>query len=308
MKNTIFAHPEIRRLQLRTKHLVRSGLSGGYRSAFRGSGLAFSELRSYQPGDDVKRIDWRASARSGNTLVKSYEEDRHLSMMVLLDTSLSTGVPLGNITGQPDTHSSQEGNVRAQLFASLVVSVAMQHGDEVGLCLCGGSVEEYRTPKKTRSHGQSTLECIAAYPKKLGSQPASRGTSDLRPGIDAIMQHQRKRGIVFIISDFFLTDCELHLRRIAHRHDTICVQLRHPFAASIPAAGIVSFTDPETGTPVLIDTASRTTRRRVQETIARHERGLAEMCRRSRIELITIDRDPVAPFVELLRSRMARLR
>jgi uncharacterized protein (DUF58 family) len=308
MKKTIFPHPEIKRLQLRTKHLVRSGLSGGYRSAFRGSGLVFSELRSYQPGDDVKRIDWQASARSGNTLVKSYEEDRHLSMIVLLDTSLSTGVPLSSIAGQPRNHQDQEGNARAQLFASLVVSVAMQHGDEVGLCLCGGSVEEYRAPKRTRSHGQATLERIATYQNKPVRPTTSRATSDLRPGIDAIMQHQRKRGIVFIISDFFLPDCEHHLRRIAHRHDTICVQLRHPFAASIPSAGIVSLIDPESGTPVLIDTSSRTTRRAVQETIARHEKGLAEVCRRSGIELITIDRDPVAPFVELLRTRMARIR
>lgn len=281
----------LKRLQLQTRRLVATALHGGYRTAFRGSGLVFSDIRPYQPGDDGKRIHWAATARSGNPLVKSYEEERQLSMMVLMDTSPSVLLSEGS-----------SGSTRARSFAELVISLAAVHRDSVGLCLGGPEVTAYHKPGTSRSHRHLLLNILAESP-----QAESTG-SDLRPGIRAILSHQKRSGVVFIVSDFFVPDFEDTLRQVTHRHDTICVQLRHPFFRAVPSAGIVSFSDVESGQAVVVDTSSAASRRAIERALTDHHQQLSELCARCRADLITVDADPTASFLSFLRSRTARIR
>lgn len=282
---------DLRRLQLRTRRLVATALHGGYRTAFRGSGLVFSDIRPYQPGDDGKRIHWAATARSGTPLVKSYEEERQLSMMLLMDTSASVQHGVGS-----------EGGIRARSFGELVITLAAVHRDSVGLCLSGSEVTEYRKPGTSRAHRHLLLNILAEAPRSASTE------SDLRPGIRAILSHQKRTGVVFIVSDFFVPDFEDSLRQLTHRHDTICVQLRHPFFRSVPAAGVVSFQDVESGQTVLVDTSSTASRRAIERTLTDHHRRFAELCARCRADLVTVDADPTGSFLSFLRSRTARIR
>lgn len=282
---------DLKRLQLRTRRLITGALHGGYRTAFRGSGLVFSDIRPYQPGDDGKRIHWAATARSGNPLVKSYEEERQLSMMLMIDTS-------------PSVQSGEgiAGGSRARNFGELVIALAAAHRDSVGLCVCGSEVTEYRKPGTSQAHRHLLLRTLTAPPQSESS------LSNLRPGIAAILSHQKRSGVVFIVSDFFVPEFEDTLRQLTHRHDTICVQLRHPFYQGVPSAGIVAFRDVESGQTVLVDTSSATSRRAIASALTDHHRKLAELCARCRADLITVDADPTAAFLSFLRSRTARIR
>lgn len=282
---------DLKRLQLRTRRLVATALHGGYRTAFRGSGLVFSDIRPYEPGDDGKRIHWAATARSGTPLVKSYEEDRHLSMMLLMDTSPS--VQLGE---------GMAGFTRARTFGELVINLASVHRDSVGLCQCGPEVLDYRKPASSRAHRHLLISNLAEPQQSVST------SSDLRPGLQAILKHQKRPGVVFVVSDFFVPEFEESLRQITHRHDTICVQLRHPFFLDVPSAGIVAFRDVESGEAVLIDTYSAASRRAIESALTNHHRRLAELCGRCRADLITVDTDPVGSFLSFLRSRTARIR
>ena len=297
---------DLRRFPLRTRRLLTTALQGGYRTSFRGSGLIFSDIREYQPGDDGKRIHWPATARSGTALVKSYEEERSLSIMMLIDSSKSVYFENPLLSA------------RARTFGELIVSLAMIHQDAIGLCLCSSKVEEYRKPAASRSQIHTLFDRLT---KTFGSEhetidpfseaPNSSNSgfqTDLRPGIESILSHQKKGGVIFIISDFFVPPFEPLLRRLTHRHDTICVYLRHPFFNKIPSAGIVSFRDVESGELALIDTSSTKSRRAIQQALSEHHRHVAEQCARTRADLITIDADPVDPFLSFLRDRTARIR
>jgi len=297
---------DLRRFPLRTRRLLTTALQGGYRTSFRGSGLIFSDIREYQPGDDGKRIHWPATARSGTALVKSYEEERSLSIMMLVDKSQSVHFENPILSA------------RARTFGEIIASLAMIHQDAIGLCLCSSKVEEYRKPAASRSQIHTLLARLA---KTFGgaqetvdpfsgasNSSNSEYQTDLRPGIEAILSHQKKGGVVFMVSDFFVPPFEPLLRRLTHRHDTICVYLRHPFFSQIPSAGIVSFRDVESGELALIDTSSSKSRRALQQALFEHHRNVAELCSRTRADLITLDADPVDPFLSFLRDRTARIR
>lgn len=308
---------------------MSTALQGGYRTSFRGSGLIFSDIREYQPGDDGKRIHWAATARraaalSGSALVKSYEEERSLSIMMLVDSSRSMS---GSVTAtNPQYLGDRLLSSRAQTFGELVVSLAMLHRDAVGLCLCSSRVEEYRKPAASRSQSYTLLDRLSATflspSSSASAPPPSSGrffprsqeplmatdSTDLRPGIEAILAHQRRGGVVFILSDFFAPPFEPALRRLTHRHDTVCVYLRHPFFTEVPSVGVVAFRDVESGQPVLIDTSSGRSRRALQQSLIDHHNQIVDQCARCRADLITIDADPVAPFLSFLRDRTARVR
>lgn len=208
---------------------VRGELLGQYRSAFRGSGLVFSDLREYQPGDDVKHIHWKVTARSGHVFVKSYEEERQLTLIVALDSSNST------LCGE---HTSTF--KKALEFSALIALLGEDNKDKVGLCVFSNKIERFIPP----AHSRGQLQRIIAT---LIDPPRGEKQTDIRVPLAFLRQQIRRPAILFLVSDFYSPPYERELQTVARRHDVVCVLLDDTVEKAFPNAGIVEFADAETG-------------------------------------------------------------
>jgi uncharacterized protein (DUF58 family) len=233
----------VRAIQIRTHKLVNTALSGGYRSTFRGSGVEFSEVRAYAPGDDVRRIDWNVTARTGEAFVKTYAEERELTIHLVVDQSRSMDFGSREWTKR---------EVAAQL-AALITFVAMRHQDRVGLSLFGERPGMHLPAKKG---GQHLLRIVREVLAARASSPGS----DFAAALEQEERLLRRRSVVFLVSDFLegpaalARDWSVPLARLALRHDLIAVRVADPFESELPAAGLLEFRELESGTTRELDT------------------------------------------------------
>ncbi len=281
---------EIRRLELKTRRAVDSDLMGNYRSAFRGSGLIYSDVREYVPGDDVKHIHWNATARTGRVYVKSFDEDRQLRILVAVDISNST-----------NHGTTRTKHLRALEFAATIALLAQRSHDAMGLCLFGGEVISYLQPKHSRRQFQQILLRV------LEQRELPRETN-IQLALDHILRHQRRGCVVFLVSDFQTAGYEDRLRALAVRHDVVGVLLEDRLDFDPPAAGIVEFFDAETGRHHSIDTSSPRVRRALTENHARRVDRLSASLQASGADFIRIRDDIFQPLRELMQRRRSRLR
>src|SRR5262249_19290880 len=221
---------QIRRLQLKARRAVEDLLGGEYHSVFKGSGMAFEEVRAYQPGDDIRAIDWNVTARMGQPFVKRYIEERELTVVLAVDTSASN---------QFGTGAQPKREVAAELAAVLAFS-AISNNDRVGLVQFTDRVEHFLPPRKGTRHVLRLIRDV------LFRQPRRRGTS-LRESLDYLNRVLRRRAIVFFFSDFQDRDYELPFKRTARRHDLIAVRVSDPREQDLPPVGLVEFEDAESG-------------------------------------------------------------
>src|SRR4051794_4330524 len=228
---------QVRRLQLRSRRVVANLLGGEYHSVFKGAGLAFADVRAYQPGDDVRAIDWNVTARMGQPFLKRFVEERELTVLFAVDASASLTV---------GSRRQPKREVVAEL-AALLAFAALHNNDRVGLLHATDRVEHLVPPRKGARHAQRLLRDILFY------QPAGRGTG-LRAALDAIQRVQRKRAIVFLFSDFRDHGFDAALRLAGRRHDLVAVWVRDPLEEELPPVGLLELEDAETGEQVLIDT------------------------------------------------------
>ena len=240
---------QMRRLQLRARRAVEDLLGGAYRSVFKGSGIAFEEVREYQPGDDIRGIDWNVTARMGHPFVKRFIEERELTLLLMVDVSASQRF---------GTRLQEKREVAAEL-AALLAFCAIANNDKVGLVAVSDRVEKFVPPRKGTRHALRLMRDI------LFHEPAFPGTN-LRAGLDFVNRVLRRRAIVFVLSDFHDTGFEKALRRAARRHDVIAVHHGDPLEAQLPAIGLLELRDSETGRTLLVDTSDPDFR-------AAHERG-----------------------------------
>jgi len=246
---------KIRRIELHTRHLVRDSLAGEYHSIFKGRGMAFDEVRPYQPGDEVRSIDWNVTARMGDPYVKRYVEERELTVLLVVDAS-----------GSFDFGST--GRFKRDLAAELAAVLAFAattNNDKVGVLIFTDQVELYIPPRKGRRHVLRLVRELLAF------APRGRGT-DIRLALDMVNHVQKRRAIVFLISDF-LADPEAYrsvLTAANNRHDVIAVQLHDPLEASFAQLGLIALEDAETGAEVWVDTSAPAWRRAFgEQTTAR---------------------------------------
>ena len=230
---------QLRRVRIRARRAVDSLASGKYRSIFRGSGLAFEEVREYQPGDDVRTIDWNVTARMGHPFIKRHIEEREQTVFLLLDLSGSQQTGAG-------PRSKRE--ALAELAAVLALG-AVRDQDRVGLILFTDRVEVCLRPSKSNRHALRLVRDI------LFHQPREKGTS-IRTALEFVARIQRRRAVLFLFSDFIDSGFERALRGVARRHDCIAVRVSDPLEHELPRAGLVQFTDPESGSSTLVDTSS----------------------------------------------------
>ena len=276
----------VRQIQIRTHDLVSELLQGAYRSTFRGTGIEFEEVRPYQPGDEVRTIDWNVTARTGEPFVKTYVEERQLVLQLLVDTSLSM-----------DFGSSERTKREAAAeVAALLSFVAVQEEDMVGLTLFDDRPGLHLAPQKGMRHVLRVVREVMAAPAR------GRGSS-----LGAVLEHQlrhlRRRSLVFVVSDFHDVDPEWArvLGRVARRHDVVCVRVFDPFEEDLPAAGCIALREPETGRVVDVDTRSKRVREAWRAEAERRLRALREVAGRARAGLIEVDAsgnaaDPVVAF------------
>ncbi|MGC6487959.1 MAG: DUF58 domain-containing protein [Planctomycetota bacterium] len=306
---------EARRVQLRADRMVTDVMSGGYSSVFRGSGIEFDEVREFAEGDEMRSVDWNVTARVGRPFVKKFVEERELTVLFLLDASSSMGFgtkPSGRAA------ESRTAAATAALFVGCVAFAAARNNDKAGLVTFADEVGRYVPAKKGRNH---VLRLIreALLPPRVG-----RGT-DLRAALDYAGRVQRKRAIVFVVSDFLepggVVAYERELRRLAGRHEVIAVRVRDPFAAGmdraggdvalLPRAGLLHLVDPERGRSVAVDTQSRAVRDELQRRWRQERADLGGLCRRTGVDLMDVPTegsvaDPLVRFFRMRELRGAR--
>ncbi len=263
---------KIRRIQIRTKHMVSDVFSGHYHSVFKGQGMEFHEVREYVPGDDIRAIDWNVTARMGHPFVKKYIEEREMTVMLLVDISASN-----DFGSTPQLKK----DLAAELAALLAFS-AIQNNDRVGLVLFTDEVEHYIAPRKGVSHVLRLIRDVLYF------EPRRRGT-ELKPALDFLNHVSPRRAVTFLISDFIFDESiRKPLRITARRHDLIGVIVGDKREQMWPRAGLIEWEDAETGTRHLIDTSNRRTLRRLASMQAARRRDMLDQLRKSGIDTIEV--------------------
>ena len=282
---------EVRRLEFRARRSVDADLLGKYKSAFRGTGLIFSDIREYQPGDDIRSIHWKVTARTGKVYVKDFEEDRQLTMLVAVDISRSTAFG-----------TARANQTRMAEFAALILLLARQNNDKAGLCLFDDQVQEYIPPAQSgRNHFLKLLHTLI-------ESRTPRPATNIAHALDYISLHQRKRAIVFIISDFYSPPFEDTLRKLAIRHETICVHCMDDAESTPPAVGLITVQDAETGAVRTVDTSSHTTRKDFAFLQKQRTAHLGNLCRSTGADYLAVTSHPMKSLTELMRRRTARMK
>jgi len=262
---------KIRTLEIRTRGLVETAFAGDYHSVFKGRGMNFEDVREYQPGDEIRAIDWNVTARMGTAFVKKFTEERELTVMLVVDVSAS-----GNFGST--TQSKRE---LAAEVACLLAFSAIRNNDKVGLILFTDRVELFIPPKKGRSH---TLRLIREI---LFFQPQGRGT-DPALALDYLNKIVTRRAVVFFISDFQTPDFSRALAVSGQRHDFVAIHIHDEREKLLPNIGIIMLEDAETGEQLEINTSERGTRTRFAQLADERAAELARILRRNNIDAISL--------------------
>ncbi|MCP4095670.1 MAG: DUF58 domain-containing protein [Planctomycetaceae bacterium] len=250
---------KIKRIQIRTAHRVDGMLAGEYLSAFKGRGIEFEEVRPYQPGDDVRTIDWNVTARQGEPFVKLFREERELTVMQLVDVSASQ---------TPGFHLQTKRDLISELSSTLAFS-AIKNNDKTGLIMFTDGIEKFVPPKKGSRH---VLRCIREL---LHCQPMGQGTN-IENALNHLNRTVKRRSVTFVISDFLDQNFEKSLRIASKRHDIIPIIVSDQREFEMPNVGLINLKDCETGETVCFDTSSRRQReqyktRSLQQKITRDQ-------------------------------------
>lgn len=262
---------KIRALEIKTKGLVQTVFAGDYHSVFKGRGMNFEDVREYQPGDEIRAIDWNVTARLGTAFVKKFTEERELTVVLVVDVSAS-----GNFGSV-----SQSKRELAAEVACLLAFSAIRNNDKVGLLLFSDRVELFIPPKKGRSH---TLRIIREI---LFFEPAGRGTAPAL-ALDYLNKVVTRRAVVFFVSDFQADDFSRELSVSGRRHDFIAVHVQDQREEMLPNVGIITLEDAETGEQIEINTADRTTRARFNALAETRRAELNRTLRRNSIDAISL--------------------
>ena len=273
---------KVRRIQIVTSALVNDVFAGQYHSAFKGRGMEFEEVREYQPGDDVRTIDWNVTARTGRPFVKNFREERELTVLLMVDISASQ---------EFGTREQLKCELVAELGATLAFS-AIQNNDKVGLILFTDRIERFVPPRKGTRH------VLRVVRELLYHQPVGRRT-DVGLALEHLSRVMQRRAVTFLISDFQTPDFSGPLQVVRHRHDLIPVLVSDERESRLPPVRYVELHDPETGEQLLVDTTSRAFRERFgQQANSRREILLRDL-RRLRLDAIEVATGD--SFVEPLR-------
>jgi uncharacterized protein (DUF58 family) len=288
---------QVRQIELRTRGLVNSIFGGEYQSVFRGQGMEFSEVREYEPGDDIRNIDWNVTARTGQPYVKKHVEERELTVLLLVDLSGSE---------QFGTRGRFKAELAAELAAVLALS-AIRNNDRVGLLIFSDHVEHVVPPRKGRRHALRLIRDLLAF------RPRGRGT-DAAHALDFAARVLPHRGIIFLLSDFApgagsgaaaAAHWEKTLRLVSRRHDVVAISISDPAELHLPDVGLVAVEDPETGELAYVDTGGNDVRQVFGAALTRERIEVHRLFRRLGVDEIEVRTDMpyVRPLLAFFRRR-----
>ena len=290
----------IRRIEIHTRHLVNDSFAGEYQAIFKGRGIEFDEVREYQPGDDVRSIDWNVTARMGEPFIKRYVEERELTVMLAFDASRS------GLFGTADRFKRE---LAAELGAVLAFS-AITNNDKVGLLAFTDQVELHIPPRKGRRHVLRLIRDLLAF------EPAGRGT-DVTQALDRLNRTLKRRAIIFVISDFLLPydqpaayrAYERALLVTNRRHDLVAVTLTDPRETAWPAVGLTALQDAETGATTWVDSSAPAWRDAFARQAAARQAARDAVLTRAQVDRIdvTAGEDYVEPLLKFFKLRARRL-
>lgn len=286
---------KIRYIQIYTSKAVNDVLAGEYHSVFKGQGMEFDEVRAYQPGDDIRTIDWNVTARTGHPYVKRYVEEREITVFFLVDLSASGGFGSCN----------RLKNEVAAEFCALLAFSAIKNNDKVGLIVFTDVIELFIPPAKGTSHVLRLIRELLFF--EQGKIRKSKRT-DIAMGLDYLGRVLTKRGVVFLVSDFLDEEFERPLKVLARKHDLIAVTVSDPREIALPDVGLIEFEDAETGETVIIDTGSKKVRSSFSRLAGEKQQRLADLFRSTGIDHIPLftDRDYVLDLVKFFRKRIKK--
>ncbi|MEK6705101.1 MAG: DUF58 domain-containing protein [Bdellovibrionota bacterium] len=262
---------KVRLIEITTRKMVDEAMSGRYRSHFKGHGVQFSEHRPYVAGDDIRHIDWKVSARTRDLLIKKYEEERELTVFLVIDASGS---------GAFGSWQKLKSEIAAEI-AGMLAYAASRTGDRIGMIMFSGGIDKIIAPRKGRQHILRIIRDI------LDHEPKTKGT-DLKGALESTGRIMKHSGVIFVISDFLATDYERQLKLLSRRHDVVAVMVNDMREFDVPAVGHILLMDPETGEERFIDTSSYRFKKWIQERRAAHEGRLKNAFSDSRVELLKI--------------------
>ena len=279
---------KVKRIEIRTRGLVDSFFGGEYHSSFKGRGMTFSEVREYQPGDDVRLIDWNVTARSGNPFIKVFEEERELTVFLLVDISSS---------GSFGSENYLKKTVGAEI-ASVLGFSAIKNNDKVGLILFSNDIVKYIPPKKGKSH---VLRVI----RELLYTNSEGGGTSIGNALDFVMKVCKRKSVVFLLSDFIDENYWDSLKIVNRKHDFVGIKISDPFEVNFPNVGMLKAEDPETGSVFWIDTSNYSDLKNMNDSNRKKVDSFLKRTKKSGIDIVSIStsNDYIEPLMKFFKKR-----
>ncbi len=284
---------KVKRLEITTRAMVNDVFSGEYHSVFKGRGIAFSEVREYQIGDDIRTIDWNVTARTGQPFVKVFDEERELTVMLMVDASSS---------GEFGTFERMKGEIAVEICALLAFS-AIKNNDKVGLIIFTDKVEKFVPARKGKTHVLRVLRELLYF------KPEDKKT-DISGALDYLNRVTRRKSVVFLVSDFISEDFEKSLRVANRRHDVVAINMVDPRELELPKAGFIQLEDAETGEQIMLDTSSAEVRMQFESKTRDAMLARDRLFKSMNVDYINIftDQSYAEPLMRFFRMRAKRFR
>ena len=279
---------KVKNIEIRTKGLVNELFGGEYHSVFKGQGMTFSEVREYSPGDDIRLIDWNVTARNNGPFVKIFEEERELTVYLIVDISAS---------GDFGTINQLKSEIIAEIAAIISFS-AIKNKDKVGLILFSGDIEKYIPPKKDKSHVLRVIREILYY------KPDYKKTN-ISSALDFLMRVSNRKSVIFLISDFLDEKYWKSLRLVNRKHDLIGIKVKDPAEKKFPNIGLMNIYNEETNEEYWINSNSSKERERLALELQKESDLFISKCKKNKFDLIELDvgEDYISPLISYFRNR-----
>jgi len=279
---------KVRKIEIKTRGLSRNIFAGEYHSAFKGRGLAFSEVREYQPGDDIRTIDWKVTARFNQPFIKIFQEERELTIMLLIDVSGS------------EAFGSQDWFKRDMIteIAAVLAFSAIQNNDKIGVIFFSDQIEKFIPPQKGK------FQVLQIIRELLDLEPGQNGT-DIAAALKYFSNVIRKRSTVFLLSDFLSQNYGEAMKSVNNQHDLIAIQIYDKREFELPNVGLLKVKDAETGRETWLDTSRKKIRQHYEKAWLKSKAELEDFLRKNGIDYIPLrtDRDYVVPIMNFFKSR-----
>ncbi|MBC8455961.1 DUF58 domain-containing protein [bacterium] len=282
---------KVRHLEITTKHLVNDLFGGEYHSAFKGRGMEFAEVREYQFGDDVRNIDWNVTARTGKPFIKKFDEERELTVFLIVDASAS---------GQFATHG-QAKHERIAEIGALLSFAAIKNNDKIGLLIFTDKIEKFIPPRKGKTHVLRLIRELLYF------QPENRKTN-IKNALEHFNRIAKRKTVAFLISDLFDNNFEDALRITSKKHDLVPIQITDPTEWNLPNVGLLPIENTETSEIGFLDTSSRKIRENFAQTRQKKQSNLERFLKRNKMDAIHIKTDEsyIQPLMQFFKMRGKR--